>query len=116
MKAIEKELDRLVQEFSQNKRCQVCHKPAVATHHIIGRANPMTRYDPINLMPVCLDCHRDIHDGKINQWDYVDALKQEYLMEMRNASYKDFLIFVARQTEDEYFRDCKERLKKLSTS
>ena len=111
MKSIEKQLDKLVQEFSHGKKCKICGKPAEATHHLIGRSNKMTRYDLINLMPVCLECHRQIHDGKINQWDYVEDMRQDYLMEIRNASYKDFLLKVAHQTDDEYLKECKQRLK-----
>lgn len=118
MKPIEKELDKLVQTVCHNQYCRICakkdgvRKTAEAMHHLIGRANKMTRYDIINLMPVCLEHHRQIHDGKINQWDYVDADIQEYLQEMKNASYKDFLTFVARQSDDEYLKECRERLKK----
>lgn len=117
MKAIEKELDRLVQEVCHNQYCRICAKKdgilktSEAMHHLIGRANKMTRYDLINLMPVCLEHHRAIHDGKINQWDYVDELSRKYLMEMRNASYKDFLLKVANKTDDEYLNECRLRLK-----
>ena len=108
MKAIEKQLDKILQAASYGKRCAVCKKPADCYHHIIGRANPMTRYDPINLLPVCYDCHRDIHDGKVNDWDYVPAEIQELLRELQRMSYKNFLIFVAHQTETEYLKELKE--------
>jgi hypothetical protein len=122
MKAIEKELDRLVQEVSHNQYCRICAKKdnilktAEATHHIVGRANKMLRYDIINLMPVCYEHHKQIHDGKINQWDYIDEVIAEYLRKVKNASYKDFLLKIAHQTDDEYLRDCRNRLKKFCTS
>ena len=108
MKPIEKELDRLIQQSCQKQSCIICGKKAEAMHHIIGRANMVTRYNPDNLMPVCLDCHRKIHDGKINQWDYIDGYKGSILRELSHKSYKDFLIFVVKQTEDEYLRDLKK--------
>ena len=111
MKAIEKQLDKLVQIASLNKKCAVCGKPAECYHHLIGRANPMTRYDPINLLPVCYDCHRDIHDGKVNDWNYIEADRKELLSELKRMSYKDFLIFIAKQTETEYFKTLKTQWK-----
>lgn len=108
MKQIEKVLDTLIQLESKNHRCKVCGRKADCYHHLIGRANPMTRYDKVNLLPVCYDCHRDIHDGKVNDWDYVSAERQELLRELQRMSYKNFLIFVAHQTETEYLKDLKE--------
>lgn len=111
MKPIEKQLDKLVQIASSNHKCVVCGKPAECYHHLIGRANPMTRYDRVNLLPVCYDCHRDIHDGKVNDWDYVSEEKKELLNELKKMSYKDFLIFVACQTESEYLKTLKNQWK-----
>lgn len=112
MKAIEKTLDTLIQLESQNHKCVVCGKKADCYHHLIGRANPMTRYDKVNLLPVCYDCHRDIHDARINDWDYIDNDRKELLNELRKMSYKDFLIFVAKKTENEYLHELKEIWKK----
>ena len=113
MKTIERQLDKLVQLESLNHNCVVCKKKKITKkaecyHHLIGRANPMTRYDPINLLPVCYDCHMDIHQGKVNDWDYVDKDREECLRELQRMSYKDFLIFVAKKTETEYLRELKE--------
>lgn len=113
MKAIKKELDRLVQEASRGKRCRICGKNAEATHHILPRSNKITRYDLCNLMFICCDCHRMIHDGKLNQWLYIDDLRKDYLREVNKMNYKDFLLFVAQMTDDEYLRDCRKRLKKF---
>ena len=102
-----KELDKLVQQLHHNQLCRVCRKPAECIHHRIGRANLMLRYDITNLMPLCYNCHRLIHDGKINQWDYCLPEQKEFLEERRKMSYKDFLIFVAKQTEKEYLQQLK---------
>jgi hypothetical protein len=114
MKAIEKELDKLVQMACTTQRCQVCGKPAECGHHLIGRSDMMLRYDDVNIMPLCLEHHRLIHDGKINQWDYCLPEQREFLEERRKMSYKDFLIFVVQKTEKEYLTDLKERWKNLS--
>lgn len=107
MKAIEKELDKLVQMACLNQKCRVCGKPAECGHHLIGRANMMTRYDAINIMPLCYICHGLIHDGKIDQWDYCTTVQHEFLNIAKNMSYKDFLIFVAKKPESEYLQDLK---------
>lgn len=108
MKAIEKTLDKLVQLACLNQKCRVCGKPAECGHHLIGRSNMMLRYDAINIMPLCYDCHRKIHDGKINQWEYCAPEQKEFLQEKaKKMSYRDFLIFVAKQPEFEYLEGLK---------
>ena len=114
MKAIEKELDRLVQGLCKNHRCHVCGvRPATAIHHIIGRANKMLRYDIVNLLPVCNECHRDIHDKGLDVSAYLHKGRWQYLQEVKNQSYKEILTFELCMTEDEFLRDCKRRLKEL---
>jgi hypothetical protein len=115
---IEKELDKLVQTACLSQKCRVCGKPAECGHHLIGRADKMLRYDAVNIMPSCYDCHRLIHDGKIDQWDYCLPEQKEFLEERRKMSYKDFLIFVAKKTEKEYLQQLKLfwKIKNLSPS
>lgn len=113
MKAIEKELDKLVQIACTNQRCRVCGRPAECGHHLIGRSDMMLRYDMVNIMPLCYEHHRLIHDGFINQWDYCCKEQREFLQERKKMSYKDFLIFVARKTEKEYLEELKKRWKKF---
>lgn len=113
MKPIEKQLDKLVQMACANMRCTICGRKAECGHHIIGRANPMTRYDPVNIMALCYNCHRDVHDGKLLDWNYIDDLQKETLFALKNMSYKNFLIFVAKKTENEYLKELKEMWKEL---
>lgn len=114
MKPIEKELDRLVQGLCKNQRCHICGvRQAAAVHHIIGRANKMLRYDLVNLLPVCNDCHRDIHDRGLDVFAYLHLGRWQYLQEIKNQSYKETLIFELGMSEDEFLRDCKKRLKEL---
>ena len=113
MKPIIKELDRLIQELSHNKRCQICGMPAQCTHHIVRRDDMMARYDLTNLLFVCQHCHDEIHNGHINEYDYLSEERKEFLTELKKMSYKDFLIFVAQQTEDEYLKELKKRLKEV---
>lgn len=113
MKAIEKELDRLVQRLSENHRCHHCGKPAECVHHIITRRDKMLRYDIVNLTVLCLDCHRAIHDGHLKEESFLPKEVFEYLEQVKNQSYKDFLIFEMQMTEDEYLKSCREKLESL---
>lgn len=113
MKQIEKELDKLVQMLCINHYCHVCGKHnAEAIHHIIGRANKVLRYDFVNLLPVCHECHRKIHDTVLDVLKYVTPERWQYLQEIKNKSYRDLLIFELGQTEDEFLKYCKEQIKR----
>lgn len=116
MMAIKKELDKLVQELSHNQLCLICskrkkHRKADCIHHIIRRKDYMARYDIVNLMPVCSDCHSEVHDKGLDEYQFLDELHAQYLRSIKNKSYKDFLIFEMQMTESEYLKFCKKRLK-----
>ena len=107
MKAIEKELDRLVQMMHLGRRCGICGCNAEAIHHIVGRANPLLRYDPLNLLPVCTFCHRRIHDAGLDVSEFISNTRWEYLQDAKNKSYKDFLTFKVQMSEEEFLKKCK---------
>jgi 5-methylcytosine-specific restriction endonuclease McrA len=112
MKAIEKELDRMVQELHKNQRCHICGAySATEIHHIISRKDKMLRYDISNLLPVCHSCHMKIHDKGLDEYQFLGELQAKYLKSIKNKSYKDFLIFEMQMTENEYLKFCKKRLK-----
>lgn len=87
-KYIENKLDKMFQELSRNKLCAICGKSAQAIHHIIGRANKELRWDRKNALPVCLHCHRKIHDGLVDVYDYIPEERIMYLEGKRNAICK----------------------------
>lgn len=114
---MEKELDRLVQALADTQYCHICAKrhkglrKAEAIHHIIGRANKMLRYEIANLLPVCYDCHRAIHDGKIKQEDYINPVIWRWLNQVKNQSYKDYLLFeMGGITKQEHLKRCKQTI------
>lgn len=114
MKAIEKELDRLVQELHKNQRCHICRfKDATEIHHIIGRRNKLLRYDLVNLLPVCHEHHIMIHDKGLNVEDFIHKEQWQYLQQIKNKSYKDILTFELGMTEEEYLKQCKKTLKRV---
>lgn len=111
MKPIKKELDRLVQQLSHNQLCRICRAKATECHHIISRGNPLLRYDLPNILPVCHLHHTLIHEGKIKVEDYIPAEIWNYLQEVKNKSYKDYLLYIGK-TEDEYLKEQREILRK----
>lgn len=113
MKTAEKKLDRLVQMLHLGRRCAMCGCNAEAVHHIVGRANTLLRYAPINLMPVCTFCHRRIHDVGIDISDYLKDGVYDTLMRYKNKSYKDMLTFELKMSEEEWLEECGKTLTKL---
>ena len=114
MKANEKELDRLVQMLCVNHRCHICGAhDAQAIHHIVGRANMALRYDFVNLLPVCHECHRQIHDKGLDVSKFIAPQRWQYLQQIKNKSYRDLLIFEYMQTEREFLQSAKQELIKV---
>lgn len=109
-----KDLDRLVQQLCTNHRCYICGiARATAIHHIIGRANPLLRYDIVNLLPVCEACHRKIHDKNLDVSKYIPKEQWQYLQQIKNQSYKDILTFELQLSEKEFLARCKKTIKEL---
>lgn len=81
------ELDRMMQGLSSGKRCYYCLRPAQCTHHIIEKSrSEYLRWDYNNALPVCLECHNNIHLG------HIKPEKSDYLKRNENISLKDYLI------------------------
>ena len=91
MKAIEKELDRLVQIWSCNQRSYISGKPAECGHHFIHRSCRLLRWDINNIIPLTLEEHALHHAGllkiKIN-----NPFREQYLSNMKNEHIKDYLL------------------------
>lgn len=100
MTPLEQKLDRLYPKLGHNKRCAVCGKPAEHIHHIIPRANTLLRWDVLNLLPVCAECHQRIHEHK--QQLILSPKRREYLEYMKNVDFKDFLLANNLTKEDFY--------------
>ena len=106
---IEKELDRMVQEWASRQRSIVSGKRGCVGHHIMPRGNHLLRWDLKNIAPLTPDEHRDFHDGKIAL--EIDYDTQQYLDEMIRIPYRDYLLFNG-LTENEFFKREKAKLKK----
>jgi 5-methylcytosine-specific restriction endonuclease McrA len=87
-KYIENKLDKMFQELSRNKLCAICGKPAQAIHHIVSRTHKGLRWDKKNALPVCIECHRKIHDGLIDVYAYIPTERVLYLEMNKQYVYK----------------------------
>lgn len=83
-------LDGLYPKLRYNKACSICGRQATEIHHIIHRDNLLLRYDLNNLLPLCSDCHRLVHDKGAEL--YISVWKMEYLNALKNVQLKDYLL------------------------
>lgn len=104
-----RELDKLVQKACENQQCRVCRKSPCVGHHVTRRREKMLRWDILNILPVCPEHHRMIHDGKIKEQDLLPEEIWNYLQEVKNKDYRTFLLEIG-MTEKEYLEDCKHKL------
>ncbi len=111
MTPIEEKLDRLYPKLRVGRKCANpnCSRDAVHVHHIVRRNVDLLRYDVNNLLPLCEECHRKIHDeGMFNRGlDFVDEAKRQYLMRLKNVDFKQYLLEL-NITKDDFFA-AKER-------
>lgn len=105
--------DKLYPQLRHGRCCIPClikYKvvPATEMHHIIRRSNPITRFELLNLLPVCASCHRKIHEGKLHE--PISEEHMAWLNQLANKSLKG--ICIARGiTREEYFEEQIKRLK-----
>lgn len=110
---MEEYLDKLYPKLSINKKCinPNCDNTATAQHHIVSRSNMLLRYDVQNLIPLCANCHAEIHDkGMYNRgMDFIDEDRKNYLLSMKYVVFKDYLLQHG-ITQDEFFEIKKREL------
>lgn len=81
--------DRLYPKLSYGRCCQNCLAewritPATQIHHIIHRNCLHLRFNPLNLIPLCAECHRKIHDGRLTE-----AISQQQRDKLIKLSQRD---------------------------
>lgn len=107
----EQKLDRLYPKLRIGRKCAnpACNRQALHCHHIVRRNVDLLRYDVNNLLPLCEECHRQIHDeGLYNRgMDFIDEGRRAYLRRMKNIDFKQYLLEL-NITKDDFFRQ-KER-------
>lgn len=107
--------DQLYPKLRIGRNCVMCAldyrtRPADVIHHIIRRANPITRFHIPNLLPLCNECHMKIHDGKISE--PIPKERLEELTQLANKSLKG-LCLVRGITTEEYYKEQYEKMKGL---
>jgi len=106
-------LDKLIQEWACKHRSQVSGKKAQCGHHIIPRANHLTRWDIRNIMPLTFKEHYNIHSKGL---DYRIPIQKEYCLKLANSSLVNYLI-ENKLTEQEFKEQKLEELcKELNIS
>lgn len=70
----------------------------------------MLRFELLNLIPLCAECHQKIHDGKLTE--PISEQHREWLVKQNNKSFKGVLI--ARGiTKAEYYAEQYDKMKSL---
>lgn len=105
--------DQLYPKLRNGRCCAVCLSmwrmtPADHIHHIIPRANPITRFYLPNLIPLCCKHHQMIHEGKLTE--PISEQHRDHLIQMANKSFKGLCIAKG-ITKAEYFQDQYEKMK-----
>lgn len=108
MDMVAKKLDRLYPAL--RSKCHFCGREANAIHHIISRSNLLLRYDLKNLIPICDDCHRLIHDKGFDVLNFLSPSRRLYLEQMKNIQFQDYLI-THNLTREEFFKTKEKELK-----
>lgn len=103
-------LDRLYPQLVKGRKCYFCGKPAENMHHIIPRSNILLRWDLENLLPVCYNCHRALHDNPYDIRLYLGLVRTAYLDEMKNINFQDYLR-IHNLTREEFYKKKEFELK-----
>ncbi|HCL55467.1 MAG TPA: hypothetical protein DHW82_00440 [Spirochaetia bacterium] len=70
-------MTKFILERDQNT-CQFCLRPADEAHHIFTRAFKSVRFEEMNLVSVCRECHTLIHAGKIGKKEIEKRMVRKY--------------------------------------
>lgn len=99
----EQKLDRLYPKLAKGRRCVCCFGSLTEMHHIIGRRSHLLRWDIKNLVPLCRECHIKVHTKGIKYLKlFLPRARFDYLEEMKNKDFKQYLIEQGLTREDFY--------------
>jgi len=91
---MEKELDKLIQQWACTQRSQISGRQAECGHHIVRRANKLTRWNIRNIMPLTYEEHYFLHNNNV---DFRTKEQIAYYEENKNKSWhglitKEFML------------------------
>ena len=72
--------------------CYHCGAPAHSVHHIIRRRHRLTRYDVVNGIPLCAECHQQAQRSIGWDIDLLPEADKAYLRERANINIKYWLV------------------------
>lgn len=110
MNKVEKRCFSLIQQIvcRRNPFCQRCGATPVSGHHVMGRRNHGSAFEPDSCLALCVSCH----DGWARTWPLEC---QDLLREKIGAERYVYLAALSRETSrlrEKDFREIAEGLKK----
>ena len=111
MKDIEKELDKLVQEWASLQKSYVSLAMPCVGHHHHSRRIKLLRWDLKNIIPLTHYEHSLVHNGNL-VIDIKDPLVKSYLDQMAVKNFKSYLL-EQNITENEWLENKHKELKKI---
>lgn len=106
---LERENDRLVQVWATMQKSYMSRKPAECGHHFYSRHNRILRWDLLNIIPLTIEEHTKLHEGKL-EINIGNPFRLQYLKNMVNKNYKMFLL-ENEMTDFEFVKYCNKKLK-----
>lgn len=106
---LERENDRLVQVWATKQRSFVSRKPAECGHHYYSRHNRLLRWDLLNIIPLTVEEHTQLHSGNL-EINIENPFRKQYLENMINKDFKKYLL-ENNITDDEFVKICNKKLK-----
>lgn len=85
---VEEALDRLVSKWVYSQRSAINGEYGCEPHHYFSRRHHLLRWDVKNIVPVTRFQHELIHTGRI----LYKSPYQDYLKDMKNKDFKQYLI------------------------
>ncbi len=108
----EKKLDKMFQikMLAAFPRSRISGRKAECIHHFIRRGqSKLTRWLPLNGIPLTISEHNDIHAGLINEQTLISQDIACQLNQLKNTQSKDFLLQVG-LSHQEFLERCEEQL------
>ncbi len=85
---LDEKLDKLVQVWSSNQKSMYSGKTAQCGHHYYSRRHKLLRWEKDNIIPLTLQEHVLVHEGKIK----ITPKNIEKIDELLRTNYKDYLL------------------------
>ena len=92
VESMEKEADRLVQEWACCQQSWVSGARAECGHHIVSRKNKLLRWETDNIVPLTIEEHTSHHAQPYKYPIDISVDREEWLIQMKNTDMKTYLL------------------------